>query len=80
MAQIPYASIVGSLMSAMVATHLDIAFAVGVVSMYMANPSKKHWEAMKSMIRYLNGTGDTCTCFGRKDVFMVLHMHILQGL
>ncbi|MCO5580732.1 hypothetical protein L7F22_034602 [Adiantum nelumboides] len=31
----------------MVATRLDIAFAVGVVSMYMSNPDKKHWEAMK---------------------------------
>ena len=39
----PYASAVGSLMYAMIATRPDIAFAVGVVSRYMSNPSKKHW-------------------------------------
>ena len=51
MAKIPYASAVGSLMYAMVATHLDIAFAVGVVSRYMATLGKKHWEAMKGIMR-----------------------------
>ena len=43
MAKIPYASIVGSFMYAKVATHLDIDFAVGMVSKYMVNPSKKNW-------------------------------------
>jgi len=42
MAKIPYASVVGSLMYAMIATRPDIAFAVGVVSRYMSNPGKKH--------------------------------------
>ena len=35
---IPYASAVGSLMCAMVATRPDLAYAVGVVSRYMAIP------------------------------------------
>ena len=38
MDKIPYASTVGSLMYTMIATRLDIAFVVGVVSRYMANP------------------------------------------
>ena len=40
---------------------------MGVVSRYMSNPSKKHWEAMKSIMRYLNGTRDVCICFGSND-------------
>ena len=40
MTLVPYASVVGSLMYAMVCTRLDIAPAVGVVSRYMANPGK----------------------------------------
>ena len=50
----------------MVATRPDIAFAVGVVSRYMANPGKKHWEAVKGIMRYLKGTKDLCICFGKQ--------------
>ena len=53
-------------MYAMIATRPDIAFAVGVTSRYMSNPGKKHWEAVKGVMRYLNGTKDMCICFGRK--------------
>ena len=65
MAKVPYSSAVGSLMYAMICTRRDIAFAVGVVSRYMSNPGKKHWEAMKGIMRYLNGTKRLCICFGR---------------
>ena len=41
MAKVPHASTVGSLLYAMIATRPNIAFALGVVSNYMANPSKK---------------------------------------
>ena len=44
MNKFPYASAVGSLVYAMIATRPNIAFAVGVVSRYMSNPGKKHWE------------------------------------
>ena len=47
MAKVPYASACGSLMYAMVATRPDIAYAVGVVSRYMSNPGRKHWDAVK---------------------------------
>ena len=36
-------------MYAMICTQPDIAYAVGVVSRYMSNPGKKHWEAMKGL-------------------------------
>ncbi|KAM7461045.1 hypothetical protein LguiA_029166 [Lonicera macranthoides] len=58
MAQVPYASAVGSLMYAMVCTRLDIAQAVSIVSRYMANPGKPHWQAVKWVLRYLRGTMD----------------------
>ncbi|GKA53964.1 retrovirus-related pol polyprotein from transposon TNT 1-94 [Tanacetum coccineum] len=35
------------LMYLMVCTRLDIAYTVSVVSRYLANPSKNHWEAVK---------------------------------
>lgn len=47
MENIPYASAVGSLMYAMVCTRPDISQAVSIVSRFMANPRKAHWEAVK---------------------------------
>ena len=67
MAKVPYSSAVGSLMYAMICTRPDIAFAVGVVSRYMSNPGKKHWEAVKGLMRYLKGTKDLGICFGGED-------------
>ncbi|KAJ0850581.1 putative RNA-directed DNA polymerase [Helianthus annuus] len=56
MDKVPYASAVGSLMYAMVCTRPDIAHAVGVVSRFLSNPGKKHWEAVKWIFRYLRGS------------------------
>jgi len=42
MSRVPYASVVGSLIYAMVYTRIDIAHAVGVLSMFMSKPREKH--------------------------------------
>ena len=47
MPRVPYSLEVSSLMYAMVFTRPDIAHVVGVVSRYMNNPGKEHWEAVK---------------------------------
>jgi hypothetical protein len=70
MSRVPYSSAVGSLMYAMVCTRPDIAHAVGVVSRYMNNPGKEHWEAVKWILRYLRGTTTHALCFGGSDTFL----------
>jgi len=47
MSHVSYSSAVGSLMYAIVCTRLDLSHAVTVVSCYMHNPGKDHWEAVK---------------------------------
>ncbi|RVW22487.1 Retrovirus-related Pol polyprotein from transposon TNT 1-94 [Vitis vinifera] len=47
MRRVTYASIVGSLMYVMVCTRPDIAYAIGVVSHFVSNPGRLHWEAVK---------------------------------
>ena len=42
MSGIPYSSVVGSLMYAMVCSRPDLTYAMSLVSRYTANPSKKH--------------------------------------
>jgi hypothetical protein len=56
----------------MVFTRPDIAHAVGVVSRYMNNIGKEHWEAVKWILRYLKGIYTHALCFGGSDT-------ILQG-
>jgi antitoxin component HigA of HigAB toxin-antitoxin module len=63
MSKVPYALAIESLMYAMGCTRPDIAHAVGVVSKYMSNPRKQHWEVVKWILRYLRGTSDMSLCF-----------------
>ena len=58
MSRVPYVSAVGSMMYAMVCTRPDISQALSVVSRYMANPSKDHWQVVRWIVRYLRGIAD----------------------
>ena len=61
---VPYQSVVGSLVYAMIGTRADIAFVVGVVSQYMANPGPQHWVVVKRILCYLKGTIDYVLRYG----------------
>ncbi|GJZ37344.1 retrovirus-related pol polyprotein from transposon TNT 1-94 [Tanacetum coccineum] len=63
MSKVPYANAVGSLKYLMVGT-ADIAYAVSVVSRYLANPGKIHWEAVKWILKYLRGTVNVGLVYG----------------
>ena len=69
-----YSSVVGSLKYAMVYTQPDIAHAIGVVSRFMVNPGKDHWEAVKWIFRYLRGSSKLCLTFG--DSKLVLEGYV----
>jgi hypothetical protein len=58
MSRIPYDNAVGSLMYMLVSTRPNISHAIEVVSRYMENPGKEHWETMKWVLQYLRGTSD----------------------
>ena len=76
MSHVPYASVVGSLLYAMVCTRPDIAHAVGVLSRYMSKPGKEHWTVIKRVFRYLRGTTDHAICYqGRVGPDRVLNIH-----
>jgi hypothetical protein len=76
MSCVPYASVVGSLMYAMVFTRPDIAHAVGVLSMYMSKPGKEHLTTVKRVFRYLRGTTSYGLCYkGRPGLDRVVDIH-----
>nr|KYP53493.1 Retrovirus-related Pol polyprotein from transposon TNT 1-94 [Cajanus cajan] len=55
----------------MVCSRLDIAYVVGVVSRFLSNIRKRHWEAVKWILRYLRGTTKRCLFFGNGDLKLI---------
>nr|GEW64247.1 hypothetical protein [Tanacetum cinerariifolium] len=68
MSKVSYANVVGSLMYFMVCTRLDIAYAVSLVSRYLENPGKNHWEAVKLILKHLRGTAIVGLVYGTNRV------------
>ena len=58
MQEVPYRRAVGGLLYLSVCTRPDIEQSVNTVSKFCNNPGKKHWEAVKRILRYLKGTPD----------------------
>ncbi|XP_047341812.1 secreted RxLR effector protein 161-like [Impatiens glandulifera] len=64
MTQVPYSIAIWSLMYAMVCTRPDLAQAVSVVSRFMVQPGKEHWQVVKRILRYLRRTFDVGLIYG----------------
>ncbi len=62
-----YQGMTGSLMFSMVKTRPDIAFATSVVSRFAKNPSRKHKEAVKTIMRYLKATRTLGITYGGEE-------------
>ena len=67
MEDIPYASMVGSLMYAQTCTWPDLSFAVSVLGRYQSNLEQIHWTAAKKVLRYLQWTKNFMLGYGRSD-------------
>lgn len=48
-----YASVVDSLMYAMMCKRPDISHVVGIVSRFLSNLGRKHWNVVKWIMRYV---------------------------
>ena len=66
MKKISYASAVGCLMYVMVCTRSDLAQALTVVSKYMSNLGRDHWQAVKWILKFLKGTRNKGIMFERQ--------------
>lgn len=55
METVPYRNLIGCSMYILNCTRPNIAFAVGKLSRYLANPDEAHWKAAKHLLRYLTG-------------------------
>jgi hypothetical protein len=70
MRKVLYCQAIGSLMWATVATRPDITFAVSLLSQFMENPGRTHWEVIKRVFRYLKGTKNNELILGKKQKWL----------
>ena len=56
--EVPYLSAIGAIMYLENYTRLDIAFSVNLLARYNLALTKRHWNGIKHVLRYLNGTYD----------------------
>ncbi|CAM8977362.1 unnamed protein product [Rhodiola kirilowii] len=56
--EVPYFSAIGALMYLANCTRPDIAFAVNLLARFSSAPTKRHWNGIKHVLRYLQGTID----------------------
>ncbi|XP_062535018.1 uncharacterized protein LOC134204205 [Armigeres subalbatus] len=52
----PYRELLGSLMYVMLSVRPDICYPVGYLGRFQQQPSTEHWQALKRIVRYLQGT------------------------
>ena len=58
-------------MYAMMATRVDIAFALSTMSQFMSKAGPLQWMAVKRIMRYVKGTLDFKLCIEGKDIVLI---------
>ncbi|GJZ00371.1 retrotransposon protein, putative, ty1-copia subclass [Tanacetum coccineum] len=64
MQNVPYASVVGSIMYAVRCTRPDVAFTQNITNRFQQNPGELHWTAVKNILKYLRNTKDMFLVYG----------------
>ena len=64
---IPYLSVIGVLLYLANCTHPDIAFSVNLLAMYSSAQTQRHWNGIKHILRYLQGTTDMSLFYSKKS-------------
>lgn len=53
---IPYANVIGTIMYSIISTKPGLAYSISLLSRFMSNPEKTHCDALKYLLRYINGS------------------------
>lgn len=67
--EVPYMSAIGGLLYLANCTRHDIAFATNLLVRYNSAPTHRHWNGIKHLFRYLQGTVDLGLMYFRKPEF-----------
>ena len=53
-------------------TRLDITLLVNLLTRYTSSPTKRHWNGVKQVLRYLRGTIDMSLFYSNKSHFDIV--------
>ena len=56
--EVPYLSAISALMYLANCTRPKIVFSVNLLARYNSDPTRRHWNGIKHILRYLHGTTD----------------------
>ncbi len=65
---IPYRKAVGKLLYIAIASRPDIAFSVGYLSQFVTAYNHSHWNAVKHLLRYLQGSRHQTITYTKSDI------------
>lgn len=88
--EVPYLSVIGALLYLANYTKLDIVFAVNLLARFSASPTSRHWNGVKHILFYLQGTkhlgllyrrtrADTLVCYSNAGYLSDPHNAISQN-
>ena len=62
-----YLTAVGALTYLLTHTRLDISFATSILARHSQNPTSRHWNGVKHLLKYLKGTSDLGLYYHKTD-------------
>ena len=68
MSKIPYASVIGFIMYAMLCTRPDVSYALSVTSRFQSTYGEDHWAAVKNILKYLRRIKDLFLVYEKGDL------------
>ena len=72
MSKISYSLVIGSLNYAQMCMSLNIAYIVGILSIYLSNLRMDNWKATKRVMRYLQRTKHYMIIYRRSDHLVII--------
>ena len=70
--EVPYLSAIGALMYLTNCTRPDIAFVVNLLVRHSSAPTKRYWNGIKHLLRYLTDTIDLSLYFPYNVILQIL--------
>ncbi len=78
MQEVSYFIAIGCFMHAMIHTRLHVAYLVGQMARYMANPSQAHWYVIKCILRHIKRTLNNKITYQRSSSPTTQYLHQIQ--